>query len=186
MSEKAQELSNIGNVSPAEMVVNPVNPYPSAPVLVGADADTSYVAVAVQEDEFLVTNKQHDFCVDTNARIKGRKEAKDAAETVVRTNQVRKYYLDADEEAVVVSGNSSRAEARDTNTSISSSNVVRPREVPEYDPVLHNKVGATELDYVDDSKFKTKYTVDKSPIGEGYTFESSEYETKEYKFSAES
>ena len=175
----------MGVVVPAEAVVNPVNPQPSAPMLVGADADTSYVAVAVSEDEILLPNSQRDFTLDPNAIVSFRQDAHDSHVTVTETNQVRRNYLDADEEAVIVSGNSSLAEARATNNNVHTANRVRPEEVLEYDPNQQSKVGATKFDYVDDSEYKTKYTVDKKPIGEGYKFSSDNYETAEYKFGDE-
>ena len=191
MSEKIQELPksslNGSHVVAAEAVITPMSAEPSAPMLVGAvDADSSYVAVAVSEDQGLMTHAQSDFRVDATDSFQGRREAYDTADTVVRTNHVRRYYLDADEEAVALSGHSSRAEGRETNSTISTANRVRPQEVSEYDPEQHNRLGKTSLDNVDDSEFKTKYAIEKKPIGEEYQFGSDSYQPSEYKFGDES
>ena len=186
MTEKVHELTNIRKVVQAEAVVNPVNIQPSAPVLVGGDCDINYVAVAVSEDEVRLNDNQNDFTLDYVTEQNSRTEARENADTVVRTNEVRRNFLDADVEAVARSENSCRAEARATNMSVHAANNVRPDEVLQYDPELHSKVGKTELDNVNDSEYKTKYTVDKKPIGNGYSFASDSYETTEYKFGCES
>ena len=181
--EKSHEITGKNTVVEAQAVYNPFEVQASAPEFVGA-SNSDYISLNV-EDEPLLKNEGEDFAVTKADSSAGRREAYDTADTIVRTNVTRKKFLDPDEEAAYLSKHSSKAEARQINEISKSANNIHVREVRVYEDEATRGYGKTKFDNVDDSAYKTNYSIPKTEIGAGYKFSSDSYKGSEYKFSSD-
>ena len=144
---------------------NPV--VPSAP-----EVEASYIVLEAEgrKDEMIP-----DHITDYQARI----EQFNQASAVKDTNDASRFSLDADEQAVILSTDTSKIKMKQQGNIISSENKLAKNEVYQYDP-SDVKYGEGKLDKVDHEP--TNYNVPKADHTKEYTFGSDNYETSDYKF----
>ena len=115
----------------------------------------------------------------TEAYVTTHAQRKQQASAVKNANDTRKFILDADEEAVILSNNPSKVKTNQLTNRISAENRVTKNEVVEYDS-SDLKYGHSPLESADHNP--TDYSVPKADHTKEYTFGSDNYETTEYKF----
>ena len=164
MSKGKVQMVDADAVQPA-----PINPVvvPSAPT-----ADTQYIMLETE-------GQRRDLAPDQFTDYQARVEQFQQASAVKNANDTRKFILDADEEAVILSNTPSKVKANQLTNRISAENRVTKNEVVEYDS-SDLKYGHSPLESADHNP--TDYSVPKADHTKEYTFGSDSYETTEYKF----